>query len=145
MRDSQVIADFEAITAPIVVGTSKALARSIKKTKPSIREKILQNVSCVVCDEIDRLVDTLSKYATRREVSYVICYFMRYYTQYFKACYELQRLNKFVLPRTLMHVIAVCIESYNTVLLYTCNTAYAVLSRVAMAIYAYIRIRHYTA
>jgi flagellar motor switch protein FliG len=67
-----VIADFEAITAPIVVGTSKALARSIKKTKPSIREKILQNVSCVVCDEIDRLVDTLSKYATRREVSYAI-------------------------------------------------------------------------
>ena len=61
--------ELEAIAAPVVIGTSKALARLIKKTRPSTRQAVLSGVSCVVCDEIDRLVTTLGRYATQKEVS----------------------------------------------------------------------------
>lgn len=56
------------ITAPVVVGTSKVLAPLVKKVKPWLRKDVHGNASAIVCDEVDRLVDTLSKYSTAREV-----------------------------------------------------------------------------
>ncbi|KAG5189981.1 P-loop containing nucleoside triphosphate hydrolase protein [Tribonema minus] len=65
--DQQAGVTLADVKAPIVVGTAKVLAQAVKKTRPSERVELLANLSAVVCDEVDRLVDTLSKYATKRE------------------------------------------------------------------------------
>lgn len=42
--------------------------RAIRKSLPAVRTPILQGIKCIVVDEVDRLVDVLSKHAPSREV-----------------------------------------------------------------------------
>ncbi|CAM9619416.1 unnamed protein product [Discosporangium mesarthrocarpum] len=58
----------EDVKAPIVVGAAKMLERSIRKAHPKIRQTVLDSVECIVVDEVDRLVDTLPKYTSPKEV-----------------------------------------------------------------------------
>lgn len=42
--------------------------RIIRKSRPAAREAVLSRIKCIVVDEVDRLVDVLSKNASPREV-----------------------------------------------------------------------------
>ncbi|CAM9196201.1 unnamed protein product [Chrysoparadoxa australica] len=65
--DSKSRSDLTRVGAPILVGSAKAITNAVKRTKPWLREEVLQRVQCIVADEVDRLVDNLSKYATHHE------------------------------------------------------------------------------
>eukprot|EP00903_Cladosiphon_okamuranus_P010951 g10343.t1 len=65
--DASVFRDLSKVTAPIVVGSAKVLERLIRKSRPAIRNDVLTRVKCIVVDEVDRLVDVLSKHAPARE------------------------------------------------------------------------------
>lgn len=42
--------------------------RSIRKSHPSVRAEVMSRVKCLVVDEVDRLVDVVSKHAPPKEV-----------------------------------------------------------------------------
>lgn len=42
--------------------------RLIRKSRPTVRAEVLPQVKCIVVDEVDRLVDVLSKHAPPKEV-----------------------------------------------------------------------------
>ncbi|CAM9125746.1 unnamed protein product [Scytosiphon promiscuus] len=65
--DASVFHDLSKVTAPIVVGSAKVLERLIRKSRPSVRDDVLPRIKCIVVDEVDRLVDVLSKHAPTRE------------------------------------------------------------------------------
>lgn len=44
------------------------LDRLIRKSRPTVRADVLPRVKCIVVDEVDRLVDVLSKHAPPKEV-----------------------------------------------------------------------------
>lgn len=44
------------------------LDRLIRKSRPTVRAEVLPRVKCIVVDEVDRLVDVLSKHAPPKEV-----------------------------------------------------------------------------
>ncbi|CAM9232557.1 unnamed protein product [Choristocarpus tenellus] len=66
--DQSMTPNLDQIKASIVVGSAKILERSIRKSRPRVREYVLNSVECLVVDEVDRLVDTLPKHAPPREV-----------------------------------------------------------------------------
>ncbi|CAM9373180.1 unnamed protein product [Laminaria digitata] len=66
--DSSVFHDLSSVKAPIVVGSAKVLERLIRKSRPTVRAEVLPRVKCIVVDEVDRLVDVLSKHAPPKEV-----------------------------------------------------------------------------
>lgn len=41
--------------------------RRIRKSRPTVREDVLPRIKCIVVDEVDRLVDVLSKHAPTKE------------------------------------------------------------------------------
>ncbi|CAM9438459.1 unnamed protein product [Ectocarpus fasciculatus] len=65
--DANTFHDLSKVTAPIVVGSAKVLERRIRKSRPTVREDVLPRIKCIVVDEVDRLVDVLSKHAPARE------------------------------------------------------------------------------
>ncbi|CBN74466.1 DEAD box helicase [Ectocarpus siliculosus] len=65
--DANTFHDLSKVTAPIVVGSAKVLERRIRKSRPTVREDVLPRIKCIVVDEVDRLVDVLSKHAPAKE------------------------------------------------------------------------------
>ncbi|CAM9911981.1 unnamed protein product, partial [Ectocarpus sp. 13 AM-2016] len=65
--DANNLHDLSKVTAPIVVGSAKVLERRIRKSRPTVREDVLPRIKCIVVDEVDRLVDVLSKHAPAKE------------------------------------------------------------------------------
>ncbi|CAM9579221.1 unnamed protein product [Ectocarpus sp. 4 AP-2014] len=65
--DANTFHDLSKVTAPIVVGSAKVLERRVRKSRPTVREDVLPRIKCIVVDEVDRLVDVLSKHAPTKE------------------------------------------------------------------------------
>lgn len=59
---------FVILTRVKLFGHSTTTCRLIRKSRPAVREAILSRVKCIVVDEVDRLVDVVSKHAPPREV-----------------------------------------------------------------------------
>ncbi len=57
--------------SPVLVGTAKAVQKALRKTFPWERQDALCSMKTLVCDEIDRLVDPIGRYATRKQVKMI--------------------------------------------------------------------------
>ena len=60
------IAAFLPLPSPFAV--YMLFYRLIRKSRPTVRADVLPRVKCIVVDEVDRLVDVLSKHAPPKEV-----------------------------------------------------------------------------
>ena len=55
-----------SLLSPFAIITT--LDRLVRKSRPAVRAEVLPRVKCIVVDEVDRLVDVLSKHAPPKEV-----------------------------------------------------------------------------
>ncbi len=59
--------------SPVLIGTAKAVQKALHEMLPWERQDALCNTKTLVCDEIDRLVDPIRRYATQRQVKIRCC------------------------------------------------------------------------